>query len=166
MKGKAKQDGLDDLSAWLDGELEGERVERLRRAIDEDAELTEARRELCRLDDLLNRLSAPPPREGLAETIIASARQAKRRGPVVRTLRWLGPVAAAAAVIIGIALHRGLRPSPVKPTGGQPSAQKSPKKHDADGSIAKASFFADFNLLENYDTLEAIEQLESEGQGM
>ncbi|HUS46678.1 MAG TPA: hypothetical protein VM098_01055 [Phycisphaerae bacterium] len=196
MKDECEQHDLDDLSAWLDGELEDDRARQIERAVAADPGLGEACSELRRLNEMLNTLTTPAASEGLAERIAARARRAGQRpAAVIRTLRWLVPVAAAAAVVIAVGLHRYWRPSQAarpepsavgaeKPGGTKGAAQgplaenlNAPQRAPAGvanmGSdktasartVANVSLFADFFVLENYDTLEAIEQLESRARG-
>jgi len=166
MTGKTEQPDFDDLSAWLDGELEDDRAEQVKRAAAPDGDLGQVHRELRELDEMLNTLTVPPAPAGLAERIIARTRRAARRRLVVRVVRWAAPVAAAAAVVIAVALHISWPPHQPPTTTPPVAIGDQPGKIDRPKDVAKASFFADFDVLENYDTLEAMEKFGSEAKGM
>ena len=164
MKGEPQQRDLDDLSAWLDGELEGERAQQVKHAVASDANLRQAHRELRKLDELLDAFTAPAPPDELAGRIIANLRFAARRPRFAGVLRWAAPIAAAAALIVTVGLYMYLRQSHPTPPNVPGVAVKLPEKADSTQGYAKVSFFGDFEVLENFDTIEAIEQLESRSQ--
>ncbi|MHC4984000.1 MAG: anti-sigma factor [Planctomycetota bacterium] len=165
MKDQAKQRDVEDISAWLDGELEDQHAERVKKAAGGDPTLSQIHRELQELDEILNAYTAPAAPDGLAESIIAGARRAGRRATVIRSLRWLVPAAAAAAIIIAVGLLSNRRMAPPSSPAAPMLVEGLPAKADHARHPAKASFFADFFLLEHYDTLEAIEQLEFQAEG-
>jgi len=162
MKDDIRQQDFDDLSAWLDGRLDDRRAEEMRRVVESDRDLREACRQLRRLNELLDAYEAPPAPAGLAERIVANVRRAGRRSAPVRLLRWLAPAAAAAAVIIAVALAWNRRRTVPEPKGTPQVAGQMLTRTVAPKPTVKASFFADFEILENFETLQAIEDLETE----
>jgi len=107
-----------ELSAWIDGELPGERATELRDRVASDARLARRVEVLRRVDDGLRALPAPPLpadlRERLAARIAAdegAPRPARRRAqpaPRRRGLRravWAAAVAAGAAAAVGLWLR-------------------------------------------------------------
>jgi anti-sigma factor RsiW len=66
-----RQSDLEDLSAWLDGELPSPRAAEVDRLVQENAEWARALQELRILSETLDCYEAPAPRAGLAQRILA-----------------------------------------------------------------------------------------------
>ncbi len=195
MKSALSQHDWDDLSAWLDGELPPEQAARVARAVAADPAWSTAADELRALDSLLVAHAAPEPAADLPARIRAAARnetRAKRPAPVLRLVRWLAPAAAAAAVLIAavaiLSPDGGKDPRPALSSsggrdagnGGRADAAKVETTAEVLDSATEAEaeqlaeivamerldMFRDYDIVKNYDTLAAIEQLEHDGGGM
>jgi len=164
--GHLTQDDFDDLSALLDGELSPRRTGEVEDLVQSDPHWRAAWQELQAVDEALNAYGVPPAPRDLPERIIAAARRLGRTRPVVlRIARWAGPaVAAAAAVVIAVALaSRTTPPNKAEPTVAKAAAKTDPLEGLDEQDrfvVANLSFFKDFGVLENLDTLKAIEQLD------
>lgn len=103
--------GIDDemLSAYLDGELDADARERVAAALADDAELRERLERLRRNDDLLRAAFDEVEAAPVPERLQAAARPQAQVIPLRR--RFRAPVlAAAAALVLGLALGRLLAP--------------------------------------------------------
>jgi anti-sigma-K factor RskA len=101
MANELTQSDLEQLSAYLDGELEAEQARQVEAMLAGDGRWQRAARELKALDETLDQWTAPPAPAGLAERIIAASRQEKQAPAlVIRLVKYLTPVAAAAAVAV------------------------------------------------------------------
>ena len=93
-------DALDDLVAYLDGELAAERREHVERLVREDAELAGQADGLDRVWRLLDHLPDASPGETFVEHTMARVRQLDRRhGLRRRLMAWGGTLVSAAAAI-------------------------------------------------------------------
>jgi anti-sigma factor RsiW len=174
-----EQSDFDDLSAWLDGELAADRAAEVGRLVAEDPAWLAAHEELRAVDAALGDWPAPQPRADLAERVIQHCRAAGRRRQVVRVAAWLAPAAAAAAILL-IVVAAMNRTTPTPPEGHVPVAEKPieaeldhseafrnvPKRERAELQevlIENLSFFSNYDVLEDFDTLEAIDRIEEQG---
>lgn len=97
-----------------------------------------------RLRDAVAEYNKPPetPREEMWAAIAATrgARQARR--PVWRTLIW-GGLAAAAVLVLGILIGRGLSVTPLTPTGpGSATANPAPASQDNGFKVAAVQYLS------------------------
>jgi len=140
------------LSAYLDGELDRAQTERIERRLQEDPALAEAYRQLRAVEAALELWEPPGPPEDLAERII---RRAGRLGRplVLRVAKWLVPLTAAAAIMFVAVVINRPRPQPVAPNAVE------------EFTTNNLDFFREYDVVANFDTLQAIDELESEGSG-
>ena len=96
------EDEFQELSAWHDGELPPPRAEAVARNVQHDPAWAEANRQIERLDETLAGWSAPPVPDDLAEQICEAARKPSTEYRVLRLVRWLSPLAAAAAIVLAV----------------------------------------------------------------
>lgn len=162
--GHLTQDDFDDLSALLDGELSPRRAGEVDALVQSDPHWRAAWQELQAVDEALDACGVPPAPRDLPERIIAAAHRLGRTRPVIlRIARWAGPVvAAAAAVVIAVTLaSRTTPPTKTEPTVGtvEPGPLDGLDEQDR-FVVANLPFFKDFGVLENLETLKAIEQLD------
>ena len=164
--GSPGQHEFDDLSALLDGELPPERAAEIEALVRSDQRWRAAWLELKAVDAALDDYPVPAAPADLAGRIVAAARRLRRSRPIViRIARWAAPLAAAAAaVILAVAL---ISRTPQDPVSGTTIAKDSPKADPLKGLdgedrfvVANLSFFKDIGVLENLETLNAIERLE------
>lgn len=173
MTRQLKQSEMEDLWAWFDGELDGDRKDEVERLVATDPAWKQEYERLIRLDELLascvipadQRAAMSLPETDLAERIIRNVRRAARpRRLVIRLAAAAGAAAAIAAAIL-VAILWGKPAAPLR-TGEDVVAKA------LDGVAAKdrfvvenLDFFEDYDVLENYESLEAIDRLESRSKG-
>jgi len=107
-----RQSDIEDLSAWMDGELADADARRVARLVETDPAWTDAHRELKALDDALEAMPTPAPQRPLTEKIV---RAATRRRTRVRFIKFAAPLAAAAAIILAVLAANYFEPK--TPTG-------------------------------------------------
>ena len=167
---------FEDLSAYLDGRLTPERAARVERLIASDSAWQEAWRRLQAVDEALGSVTIPPAPADLPDRIIASVRGAGHRRRWTWLVRIGVPLAAAAAVLIValiLADNRDVEPAGAPPSGIARHAESPAPADDGRQSAGQddaliveyLDFFRDIDVLENYETLEAIERLEQVPQG-
>ncbi len=172
---------LESLSAYMDGELRGDSAAEVAQSIEADAAWRQTRRDFQDVESLLDHYTAPPVSAELTGRIMSAVRKHARRRQVLRVVGWLAPAAAAAAIIIvGLAVLGGgdwlsqpHTPTIVKnikleldgstafkavPVDQRPALQEEIIRH--------LNFFRDYEVVADFETLEAIEQLDSEDQGV
>ncbi len=161
-----KQSELEDLSAYVDGELDGARAAEIVSLIETDALWRQAHQDLLDLNAALDAYVAPSPSSDLAARIIRNIRQQEQRPLASRILRWAAPLTAAAAILISVGVWRNMRMAPV-------TVQADPagiRTEDAE-TLAKENldFFQDIDIAANMDTLDEIDRLdgaENESEGV
>lgn len=163
-----QQADYDDLSAYLDGELDSERAAEVARLVRDDPVWRTAYTELSALDAAMDAWTVPAPPEGLAEEILANVRRRAHRPLLLRTAAWLGPFAAVAAVaLLAVAImNRPSSDAPGRELGSSRALAPVPKAERADVErmiVENLGFFSDYEVLEEMETLRALDQLEREG---
>ena len=168
MTGELGQSDFEDLSAYLDGELGPQRTAEIARLIAEDATWRDAHRQLAAIDAAMDAYEVPAPPEGLADRVVARVRRKARRPLVLRVIGWLAPAAAAAAIIL-VVLAVMNRPD-AAPVAGElvtsPALQAVPQAERADVEnmiVENLGFFRDYEVIAQFETLEAIDHLEKGG---
>lgn len=145
---------FEDLSAWLDGELDGERSARVAALVGADPAWRRARAELTALDAALDAYTVPAAPADLAERILRRVAAQPRRLPVViRLARWLAPVAAAAGIILAA---RFFYPPP---------RRAEAEAIVRDNFALMKQYVKDRDVVVNLETLEAIAELEAQRYG-
>ena len=159
MREKLGQSDFEDLSAYLDGQLDADRAAGVAELIRTDPAWQAEWDQLQALDNVLDLYDVPAPPDDLAGRICESVRARTRRRKV---LRWVWPAAgaaaAAAAAIIIIATTAG--------TPAPKAVVENPVPADVEEAIIEHfDFVRDMNVLENYETLKAIERIELASRG-
>lgn len=170
MKAGLTQSEFEELSAYLDGELDSQAADRAARRIELEPAWAQAFARLRAVDAALDGYSVPAPSGDLAERICANVRQAQ--ATKARIVRWLAPLAAAAAIVLAVLAYQSLKsmsspsaPSPVAVDPQQPIDEALAGLDQPDRfAVENMDFFRDYEVLENYDTLQAIDKLE-QGEG-
>jgi len=161
---------FEDLSAFLDGRLDARRAAQVEGRLRRDPRRREILDELRAADRALETMAAPPaPPADLAEKVIAGVRRRRRAGPWRWVVRIGGSLAAAAAVaLVAIVIARPSAPPPRR----QADATAPPEGDNAAATVEDTSsdtavldFLRDFEVVENFETLEAIERMETASQG-
>ena len=174
---------LESLSAYMDGELPAQAAAEVARGIELDAAWRQTRRDLQEIESLLDQYTAPPASAELTGRIMSAVRTKARRRQVLHAVRWLAPAAAAAIVLVGLAVFGGgdwfgrrqaptVARTPVNierelagstafkavPADQRPALQEEIIRH--------LSFFQDYDVVADMDTLDAIGQLDGKDRGI
>ena len=169
MRQKLEQSDLDDLSAHLDGQLDADRAAGVAELIRSDPAWREAWDQLWALDRMLDVYDVPPAPGGLDDRILESVRARVRRRKVLRRVWPLAGAAAAAAAVIVVLLVNSAQPGPGTRTPeatAQAPGLVDPSPQEVEQAIIEhLDFVRDLNVLENYETLEAIERVELASRG-
>lgn len=178
---------IEDLSAYMDGELQPERAAAVERGFQTDVAWRETRRDFEEVDALLDCYTVPPTSAELTGRIMQAVQKHARRHKALRAASWLVPAAAAAAMLlVGLAVFSsGWLDRPETPIagGGQvtntvivepelaqsaafqavPAEQRPALQEEI---IRNLTFFNDYEVVADFETLQAIEQLDSEDRGI
>lgn len=98
---------MDNLSAWLDGELKKEQADEVHKMLFNDAQAAMACADFRKLDKLLQRWDAPQPPVLLEEVICISAKHDPRKNPFYRFIQLAVPLAVAAILVLVIMMWMG-----------------------------------------------------------
>jgi hypothetical protein len=150
-----KPQELRQLWEYRDGELTADEARRVERRVASDPAWGRAYRRIEAFDGLLDAWQPPPPARDLPRRILAAAGFARSRQTLRLAARWLGPAAAAAAVVLALTFwgpHFGGDPAarqPVRPVartlpppaGGtaEPAAGVSAAENDDEGRPASTA---------------------------
>ena len=154
---------FEDLSAHVDGQLDGDRAAAVEELIRTDAVWSAQWDRLQAVDRALDAYDVPAPPADLNDRILAGVRYRARGRKLVFRLRvpLAGAAAAAAIILVAMIVGNGDRTTPTH--NGNPLANKTPisRPDDIEQAIVEnLDFVRDLDVLENYETLEAIERLE------
>jgi len=161
---KLRQDELEQISAFLDGELPADQTRDVARRIDSDPAWAAAADELGKLESLLDAWPTPRLAGDLTTSILAATR---RKQPRPAWVQWLAPLATAAAIVAAVLLlgPTGSRPGPE--VAGEPTVSPIEKVIEAVPRedrfvVENLDVFEDYDVLVRYETLEALAALERE----
>ncbi len=178
---------IEDLSAYMDGECPAERAAAIERGFQTDPAWRETRRDFEEVESLLDCYTAPPASTELTGRIMLAVQKQTRRRRALRVASWLAPAAAAAAILlVGLAVFSGgWLDGPERPIagGGQetgtvivepelaqsaafqavPAEQRPALQEEI---IRNLTFFNDYEVVADFETLQAIEQIDSEERGI
>jgi len=178
---------IEDLSAYLDGELQPERIAAVERGLQTDVAWRETQRDFDEVDSLLDCCTVPAASAELTGRIMSAVQKHARRHNALRLASWLVPAAAAAAMLlVGLAVFssgwldrpetpiaggdQGTNTAIVEPELAQSAAfQAVPAEQRPalqDEIIRNLTFFNDYEVVADFETLQAIEQLDSEDRGI
>lgn len=167
MEARLTQTELEELSAWLDGELPPAEAAIVAQRVRQDPVWTRAQAELAALDAALNVCTVPAAPEGLADRIRENVRR-HRGGRIIRIVKYLAPAAAAAAIVLAVViwqsgLRTGTTPAGGNGTIGQVDAALKGMNDEDKLAVEAMDFFKNYDVLDNFETLQAIDKLESQG---
>lgn len=178
---------LENLSAYMDGELRSELTAEVAHNIQADAAWRQTRRDFQDVEGLLDHYTVPPASAELTGRIMSAVRRQQRSRQTLHVVRWLAPAAAAAAIIVvGLAVFgggdwlsrpqtSGLVGSNIVKIGPELAGSTAFKAVPVDQRpalqeeiIRHLNFFRDYEVVADVDmeTLKAIEQLDSADQGI
>jgi anti-sigma factor RsiW len=120
------QEVREQLSAWLDAELDEATEAALAAHVEKCAACQREWRQLTALETALGELSAPPPL-GLAEKVLAQVKPPRRR-------QWWQSVALAACLVLGVTLGGGMARTFYAPAGSS----------ETEAEVASLEVFQDF----------------------
>lgn len=162
----------EELSAYFDAQLDQARADEIRQLIHTDNTWKRAYEQMTEVDGLLDLVDVPSVPADLAERIVADVRS-RERGLLIHLRRLARPLAAAAAialvVIVGWQIEQARRGAGVEVA--KPIVTESPviaelkdlPKEDQ-FAVQNLDFVRDYDVLENFETIQAIEKLE-DGNG-
>jgi anti-sigma factor RsiW len=161
-----KQSDFADLCAYLDGQLEGPRAAQVQELIASDDVWREAHRQMTQLDELIQACEAPAVPADLAGRIISHVRGRQRSSVILKFVRYAAPLAAAAAIVIGVLVWQGVlgtfwHGEEVAIVKHDKPAQPEDRKVVEELVVENLDFFKDYDVVNNLDTLEAIDRLEA-----
>jgi len=142
VKGLKRQSDLEQLSAWMDGELSGPDARRVARLVQTDPDWRSSHEEFQRLDAVLQQWSAPPPPQDLTARILRAVRSERLLGRALRI--GAAAVAAAACIAVALVLIRGRPDTPIR--APEPRAAVESQLAGALADIAPEDRFAVENL--------------------
>ena len=143
-----EQSDFEDLSAYFDGQLDADRTAAVAELIRSDPVWQAEWDRLQAIDRILDACDVPAAPSDLDDRILGFVRSRARRRKV---LQWVWPAAGAAAVAAAIIIV-AIATEPKLPVAGF---------DDVDQAIVEnLDFVRDLDVLENYETLEAIERIE------
>ena len=175
MEHKLTQADWDDLSAYFDGELADDQARRVESMLASDEQWRAALRHLKALDAALDTQNVPEAPSDLSRRIIANNNRIEQRR-TIRVIRWAVPLAAAAVIVLAVGLlHKFVSqdtnvnkdlvvnrfPAP-RPT--QPPDTLAQKAND-EFVVQNLGFFRDYDVVNNLETIEAIDLAEKQATG-
>jgi negative regulator of sigma E activity len=176
---------LEELSAYMDGELDAPRAAEVRRRIESDPAWRQAHAELSALDAAMDACDVPAAPTDLADRIVSQIRRRTDRAVTIRIATW----AAAAAVLLAVGISLWMaandrnsdNQTPVVNTsvpGGSGNAVTPgpgetgraepgliPPTDVEELARDNLDFFKNLDVITNLDTLEEIERLEIHESG-
>ncbi len=163
MADELRQVDFEDLSAWCDGELDAERAAEIKARVAADPVWKHAHEQLLTLNRALDAWTIPPCEQGLDERIVAHVHAAPRPRTLVFRLVTAG---VAAAILIAVVLTH--EPGPVSPGRGYRASGEIVRVLDSVPRkdwfvVENLDFFEDYEVVTNYETLEALDRLETGG---
>jgi len=164
-----RQVDFEELSAWCDGELDAERAAAVEARVTADPAWRRAHEQLVALNRALDAWTVEPCEKGLDEQIMARLASARRPRPRVLRLVTAGAAAAAAAAaLLAVVLtHKPRQPSYGR--GYQAGPRVAAVLKDVPRKdlflVENLDFFEDYEVVSNYETLEALDRLETTGGG-
>ena len=191
MEEKLTQTDLENLSAYMDGELADTERSRIGELVRTSAAWKDALARLQAVDRALEAYVVPAAREGLADRVLRRTSHAHRAALLPKApLRWLAPLAAAAAILAAFlifqAANRQVRRNPniaghqrnvlVTPSPTPQASDQSPgmdnEEDYPDLNLAvedfaedNLDFLRDMGVVNNLDTIEAIYNQQTRGEG-
>jgi anti-sigma factor RsiW len=163
------QSELEDLSAFIDGELPDERAAEVQRLVDAEPAWQAAWQDMTAVDAAMDAYDAPAAPPDLAARISASVRQAApARSPLVY---WLAPLAAAAAIVLAVLVYHSITGQQTgNGTGPIVNVTPSPAPVDEAREVDQFAsenfdFVKELDVLNNFDTIKAIDKVEEESNG-
>ena len=159
--GLLRQSDIEELTAWLDGELDGPAAERVARLVREDDAWRTTFEQFRAVDAAVELVGAPEPRRDLTHTILAAV-AADRPSAWRAAIRIAGGMAAAAAILL--AVYAATRDSGDPEPADEPViAQTAIEKEIAqalDGVATDDQFIVqNLSLFQDYENVGRYEQV-------
>ncbi|MCK4624258.1 MAG: hypothetical protein KAV00_03035 [Phycisphaerae bacterium] len=148
---------IEDLVAWMDGELSGPEAQRVAELVETDPAWREAFGQFSAVDRLAGLIEPVSPRRDLTDRIVRAATRRKSR--LIRVARIAAPLAAAACIIVALQLG-GPDQKPVteaqSPVGGVASIVAAILK---DVPAEDQFIVQNLTLFRNYDEVTQYQQV-------
>ncbi len=167
---------FEDLSAYLDGELEPARKAEVEKLLQEDSSWQAAYAELKALDGALGDWTVPEMPALLPSRIAAAVKRNAtiKKQRVIRFTRIAGSIAAVAAaaaifIVVMLSSNRSQPQSKNDMASNTNTAANNVTAKMSDEEVDKIAvenleFFRDYDVLTDFETLEAIERLEKQSR--
>ena len=152
-KGLENESDIEELTAWMDGELPPPRGQRVAERVRTDPDWRATWQDFQAVDAALNCLHPAEPPSDLTERIVRAARRREFGG---RALRILAPLTAAAAVVLAVWLGAPSRPGAPGPAVDGLVARTLRDVPEADQVIVEK-----LPLFQNYQDVLSYEQVHS-----
>ena len=169
--GLSRQSDMDDLSAWMDGELAPQAARRVERLVRDDPNWRRTHQQFQAVEAGMKLLPQPRPRRDLTETILRAARRRRR---MIRAAEVLAPLAAAGLLLAVVLNWAGGPTTPAMPSGleARMAAVLGDLPKEDWFIVQNLSLFRNYDEVVDYqevqeivdgDTLTALAALEAEG---
>ncbi|MFP4355325.1 MAG: anti-sigma factor family protein [Phycisphaerae bacterium] len=161
MNDQLRQSEFEQVSAYFDGQMTAEQAQAFEQTLSQRPDLAKALNQLRRLDQAMDSWKVPAGDADLACRVLAGVRRSRTVTPVIlRLVRWGGAVAAAAAIVVAAlvwtAPEKAVKPG--EPVAGNPPAGEVVE----DLCVRNLDMIENYQVLVDFDTLEAIDRIESE----
>ncbi|MFB3893997.1 MAG: anti-sigma factor [Phycisphaerae bacterium] len=171
MTKQLRQSDLDDLSAFIDGELPDERTAEVRRLVDVDEAWQAAWRDMTAVDAAMDAYDSPAAPPDLAARIAANV--AKAAPARSRLVFWFAaPLAAAAAIVLAVLAYHSIATQAGigGTTIGQVTPMPTPPPVNTNKEVDQFAsenfdFVKELDVLNNFETIKAIDKIEEESNG-
>ena len=107
-RGLRRQSDIEELTAWLDGELDPPAAERVARLVAEDADWRSTHEQFLQVAAAMELLRPAGPKQDLTDGIVRAAHRRRRRNRVIQVGT---SVAAAAGILLAVLLTPLSRPA-------------------------------------------------------
>lgn len=155
-----RKSDIENLLAWMDGELSGHDAQRVAELVKTDPAWREAFEQFSAVDRLTGLIEPARPRRDLTDQIVRSATATRRKSRLIRIARIAAPLAAAACIVMAIWVGR--------PTDQKPITKQQPTIEGIAETVAsilkdvpKEDHFIvrNLSLFRNYDEVTQYQQV-------
>ena len=147
VRGLQRQSDIEDLVAWMDGQLAGPEADRVAALVRTEPAWQETYRQFQAVDRAMDFVAVPQPGGDLTDRIVRAA----HRGPaVLRLVRVLAPLAAAAVIVLGIGLGKFVGTASPPVHGGERAVAKFIDRQLQDIPEGDRFLVANLSMFQNY----------------
>jgi len=168
-KGLDRQSDIEELVAWMDGELPADQARRVAALLETDPRWQTTHRQFQDVDAAMDLLTTPSPSSDLTDRIVRAAR---RQQTVGRAVRIMGSLAAAAAIVVAVWLAWPADPRDAMPElPGAAALSDVPEQDrflvrnlDLVRDLEEVVHYEQMRSVVDEQTLDALEAIEAEGK--